>query len=253
MTKHRPDYRLTRPGALIAALPAVLGFVPEKSLVLVSLERGEMGAVMRVDLSLALAGGVGHLAEVAGASGADTVMAIIVDAQGAPCPVCNDDYRNLCDALAAALAEHGMTLEAAHVVDRIDAGGTWRCIDGCGATGTVDDPGASPLAAAAVLDGRRLYGTREDLKAVIAVIDPGHADSMVAPIEERAAMREAEWREDPDGCGRREVEAAIAAAERVCGGAALDDGEVARLACALTDVAVRDTLYALAVGARAGQ
>jgi hypothetical protein len=253
MTTHRPDYRITRPGALIAALPAVLGFVPEKSLVLVSLERGEMGAVMRVDLALALAGEVGHLAEIVSSSGADTVVAVIVDAQGALCPVCNDDYRELCDALTAALREHGMTLGAAHVVDRIEAGGTWRCVDGCGATGTVDDPGASPLAAAAVLDGRRLYSTREDLKAVIAVTDPGHADALVASIRERASVREAEWREDPDGCGRREVEAAIAAAGRVCGGAALDDGEVATLACALTDVAVRDTLYALAVGSGAGQ
>ena len=80
MTTHRPDYRITRPGALIAALPAVLGFVPAKSLVLVSLERGEMGAVMRVDLALALAGEVGHLAEIASSSGADTVVAVIVDA-----------------------------------------------------------------------------------------------------------------------------------------------------------------------------
>lgn len=252
MTTHRPDYRFTRPGSLIAALPAVLGFVPEKSLVLVSLERGEMGAVMRVDLPLALAGEVRDLAEVASSSGADTVVAVIVDAEGALCPMCNDDYRGLCDTLTAALGEHDVTLDAAHVVDRVKAGGTWHCVDGCGASGTVDDPAASPLAAAAVLEGRRLYGTREDLKAVIAVTDPGHTDSLVASIRERAAAREAEWREDPDGCGRREVEAAIAAAGRVSGGATLDDAEAVTLACALTDVAVRDTLYALAVGSGAG-
>ena len=34
MTKQRRDFELNRPGAVIAALPAVLGFVPEKSLVL---------------------------------------------------------------------------------------------------------------------------------------------------------------------------------------------------------------------------
>ena len=45
------DFHLEQPGALIAALPAVLGFVPEKSLVLVTLEDGELGCVMRVDLS----------------------------------------------------------------------------------------------------------------------------------------------------------------------------------------------------------
>lgn len=253
MTKHRSDHRFTRPGALIAALPAVLGFVPEKSLVLVSLEHGEMGAVMRVDLSLALAGDVGHLAEVAGASGADTVVAVIVDAQGAPCPLCNDDYRELCDALTIALAEHDMSLYAAHVVDRIEAGGTWRCVDGCGETGAVEDPTASPLAVAAVLDGRRLYASRNDLKAVVTVSDPQHTDSLVVPIRERATAREADWRHDPDGCGRRDVEEAMAVAARVSGGAELGDAELSSLACALTDVAVRDTLYALAVGSGAGE
>ncbi len=50
-TSQSPDFHLNRPGVLIAALPAVLGFVPEKSLVLVTVDRGEMGCVMRVDLS----------------------------------------------------------------------------------------------------------------------------------------------------------------------------------------------------------
>src|SRR5690349_24121323 len=44
------DLTLNRPGALIAALPALLGFVPAESLILVSLERGQIGAVLRVDL-----------------------------------------------------------------------------------------------------------------------------------------------------------------------------------------------------------
>lgn len=253
MTTHRADYRFTRPGALIAALPAVLGFVPEKSLVLVSLERGEMGAVMRIDLPIALAGELGHLAEMAASSGAESIVAVIVDQQGAPCPMCNDDYRQLCDELSTALAEHDMSLYAAHVVDRIEAGGRWHCVDGCGAAGTVDDPSASPLAAAAVLEGRRLYGTRDDLKAVVALEDPRRAEELVGLIRDRAVGREADWREDPDACGRRDVEAAIDAATRVCSGDDLEDAELAMLACALTDVAVRDTLYALAVGSLAGQ
>lgn len=153
MTTHEPDYRFTRPGALIAALPAVLGFVPEKSLVLVSLEDREMGAVMRVDLSKAMDGDLTHLADVAAASGADTVVAVIVDADGAACPMCNQDYRDMCDELNAALSAHDMTVYATHVVDRIEAGGRWHCVDGCGAFGAVEDPMASPLAAAAVLEG----------------------------------------------------------------------------------------------------
>ena len=68
MTTSHPEFMLNRPGALIAALPAVLGFVPEKSLVLVTVDRGEMGADMRVDLSPRLADTVDRIAEVAAAA-----------------------------------------------------------------------------------------------------------------------------------------------------------------------------------------
>ncbi|WP_328354546.1 DUF4192 domain-containing protein [Mycobacterium sp. NBC_00419] len=253
MTTYRPDYRINRPGALIAAIPAVLGFVPEQSLVLVALEHDQMGAVMRVDLDDAMAGKIEHLIDVAAASGAEAAIAVIVDDKGAPCPMCNEDYREVCQSLTAALADQDMALYAAHVVDRIVAGGTWHCVDGCGETGPVEDPSASPLAAAAVLDGRRLYGRRADLQAVIAVADPAHTESLIELIGQCASDREARRRADPDGCGRRDVEAAIAAAARVSAAARLEDAELAALACAITDVAVRDTLYALAVGSGAGQ
>ena len=253
MTTHRPDYRFTHPGALIAALPAVLGFVPEKSLVLVALEHGQLSCVMRIDLSTACSGELSRLAEVASSSGTERVVLVSIDAEGAQCPMCNEDYREICAALTTELAAHDMELYAAHVVDRVEDGGRWHCLDGCGASGTVDDPMASPLAAAAVLDGRRLYPRRADLQAVVAVTDPQRSAALVAAVQEYAAVRDADWRADPDGCGRRDVEAAMAMSARVCDGAALDDADVARLACALTDVAVRDTLYALAVGAEAGR
>ncbi len=252
MTTHKPDYRFTHPGALIAGLPAVLGFVPEKSLVLVSLEDGQMGAVMRVDLANAGVGELCRLAELADASGADRVVAVIVDADGAPCPMCNQDYRDMCGVLTSALSEHGIEVYAAHVVDKIEAGGRWHCVDGCGASGVVDDPMASPLAAAAVLDGRRLYQRRSELQSVVAVADEARAAALAPVISAQAQARDADVRADPDGCGRRDVEAAIAISTRVRAGAELDDTELATLACALTDVTVRDTLYALAVGAGAG-
>lgn len=251
MTTHPPEFRFTNPGTLIAALPAVLGFVPEKSLVLVSLEDGRMGAVMRADLSADLCENIGRLAEVAAGGGADRVIAVIVDADGADCPMCGSDHRRLHDALIAALREHGIQLYAAHVVDRVESGGSWHCVDGCGDGGAVEDPGASPLAAAAVLDGRRLYPRRADMQAVVAIADPARTAELVGPIRAAAAARQSDWEADPDGCGRRDVEAAMAVAARLAGGRNPDDQELARLACAVTDVAVRDTLYALAVGADA--
>ena len=108
MTKQRPDFELNRPGAVIAALPAVLGFVPEKSLVLISIDDGELGSVMRVDLSDALADRIGQLAEVASAAGPEAAIAVIVDADGAGCPMCNEEYRDLCATLTerAVAARH---------------------------------------------------------------------------------------------------------------------------------------------------
>lgn len=251
MPTHDREFRFTRPGALIAALPAVLGFVPEKSLVLVSLEEGRMGAVMRADLSDDLVDNLGRLAELVDTSGADTVVAVIVDEDGALCPMCADGHRELCDGLTAALDDRGVGLYGAHVVDRVEAGGRWHCVDGCGASGVVEDPTASPLAAAAVLDGRRLYGRRSDLHAVVETTDAERSARLVGPIQAKAAVRGEHWEADPDRRGRRDVEKAIEVASRVLNGVEPSESEFAEIACSLTDVAVRDTLYALAVGAEA--
>jgi hypothetical protein len=253
MTKHEADFELNRPGALIAALPAVLGFVPENSLVLVSLDAGQLGSVMRADLSGDLAGRVEHLAELAAAADPEAAIAVIVDAEGAHCPVCNEEYRQLCAALTEELSRRQIVLWAAHVVDRIALGGRWHCADGCGSAGAVDDPSASPLAVAAVLDGRRLYPRRADLTAVIAVDDPARSARLSAALGQQATAREVAHRADPVVCGRRDVENAMAAAARVADGQPLSDPQLAELGCALSDVQVRDTLYALAVAEKAGE
>ncbi len=246
MTSQSPDFSLNRPGVLIAALPAVLGFVPEKSLVLVTVDRGEMGCVMRVDLSDELPDSVEHIADVAATAEPDAAIAVVVDDKGASCRMCNDDYRQLAAYLSSTLAERGIELLAAHVVDRVAAGGRWHCADGCGLAGTVEDPSASPLAVAAVLDGRRLYARRAELQEVIAVANPARSASLAPAIGSCGADRS-------DADVRRDVETAIAAAADVADGQPLSDDTAAQLACALTDPLVRDTLYALAVGADAGQ
>ncbi len=242
MTTSQSDFQLNRPGALIAALPAVLGFVPEKSLVLVTIDRSEMGCVMRVDLSPELFRSVGHVAEVAAAARPDAAIAVVVDAEGAGCRLCNDDYRDLRNALNDGLGDRAIELLDFHVVDTVGANGRWHCLDGT--WGTVDDPWASLLAMAAVLDGRRLYARREDLQKVIALTDAAASDALARVIRGQAAMEV-----DPVGA----VEDAMAAAAQVATGEELAQAVLARLARALTDPQVRDVLYALAVGDMAAQ
>ncbi len=241
---HRPESPLDRPGALIAALPAVLGFVPEKSLVVVTAADDEMGAILRADLSRPPDEYVPQLAELAASSGADVAIAVVVDDEGAGCPMCVDEHRELVRLLGGELAECGVELIAAHVVDQVAAGGTWVCADGCGESGMVQDPAASPITAAAVLDGRRLYARRSELVDVVAVADPQHSAALAQVIDRTGPL-------DPDrpgGQARSDIEHALACADQLAGGGTLSDEQSVRLALALTDPRVRDTLYALAVG-----
>lgn len=242
MTTSHSDFQFNRPGALIAALPAVLGFVPEKSLVLVTIDRGELGCVMRVDLSLALPNTIGHLAEVAAAARPDAAIAVVVDEEGAACRLCNEDYQAIRDALLGFLADHAIELLDFHVVDTVGRGGRWHCLDG--SWGTVDDPSASPLAMAAVLDGRRLYARRDDLQKVINVADAAASEALVGVIREQA---------DAEIDVALAVEDTMAAAVQAAAGEELSEALTARLACAVTDPQVRDVLYALAVGDRAAE
>lgn len=248
-TSQSPDFHLNRPGVLIAALPAVLGFVPEKSLVLVTVDRGRMGCVMRVDLSGEITASLERVAEVAAVARPDSAIAVMIDEEGANCRMCNDEHRELADLLTTALADRGIELLAAHVVDRVAAGGRWHCVDRCGDAGTVADPTASPLALAAVLDGRRLYARRADLQEVVEVTDPARTGALAEVV----VGRKPEPSDRPDAAARADIEATIAAAGRLADGNALGDDELARLAWALTDLRVRDTLYALAVGENAAQ
>ncbi|MBJ7340297.1 DUF4192 domain-containing protein [Mycolicibacterium sp.] len=241
------DFDLNRPAAMIAAVPAILGFVPEKSLVLVTVEDGALGCVMRADLSAELPETLEHLAEVASASGPDAAIAVIVDEDGASCRMCLDEHQVLAAHLREQLDERGIELLATYVVDRLEAGGRWRSADIHPGSGLIEDPMSSPMAAAAVLDGRRLYLRRAELQEVIATFDPIRTDAL------RVEMLRAEHDGDlrPDADARCDVEHALTMARALSDGLTPTDADLARLGCGVTDPRVRDTLYALAVGREA--
>jgi hypothetical protein len=227
----------------------VLGFVPEHSLVLATVEAGAIGCVMRVDLSPVLVAGTHQLAEVTAASDPDGVIAVIVDEDGADCDACGTDHLQLAGTLARSLAGHGIDLHAVHVVDRIAVGGRWHCVDGCGDGGVIEDPGASPLAAAAVLDGRRLYRRRTELQQVVATVDGGRRRRVAEAIEQHPTPGGGLT----DQQARDAVHATMALAAQCAGGSEPGrsepgDADLPAVACANAAPRVRDTLYALAVG-----
>jgi hypothetical protein len=242
MTTQPRGFDIGRPAALIAALPAVLGFIPEHSLAVVTVDDAELGCVMRVDLSAGLADNTDQLAEVVAAANPEKAIAVIIDENGADCEACGTDHMALAGALTRSLESEGVALLGVLVVDRVAAGGHWYCADHCGAAGFVDDPDASPLAAAAVLDGRRLYRKRADLQQVIAVTDGDRCARLGTAIA-RHGVGKLTTR-----AAREVVHMAMSAAARLADGTEPADAELVTVACALGDPRVRDTLYALAVG-----
>lgn len=215
--------------SLITSIPALLGFVPDRSLILLPIAGGALGTVMRVDLDGHTAEVSGRLAAVAADHEADSAIVVIVDLH-------SGHHTDLVDALAAALTLRGIRVLGALGVDDIIGGGQWHCLDDCGAGGTLDDPAGSVMAAAAVLDGRKLYRNRGEMEALVAQ-DPATVEMV------RAALAAGSAPTDP----REAVESAIAVARTLAMGAVPSVDEIASTATALLDNQVRDMLLAFAL------
>ena len=224
------------PANLIAALPAVMGYTAERSLILFGVKADKMAIAMRVDLTSALVDHVAEFAHDMARANIVAVNAVVVDECGVLCPLCSSDHRRLCEELAAALVAEKIELRGAHVVDVIAAGGQWRCLDGCGAVGDVPDPAISPLAIEALVAGRQVYDRRDDLRAVIAITDPTRTATLGKVIAGCANGVRAE----------AAVAAARAAAALLAANGDINDTRIAGLVLALEDGSARDALYGLA-------
>jgi hypothetical protein len=223
-------------GELISNLLALFGFRPVDSLVLVGTVGSEVCCGIRIDLGDAAHGDeLAQLADLVARGGADAVVAVFVSAERADCVLSVQQFGQQARALAAAMQRRGLELVGAVVVDRIEAGGRWRCVDDCGRTGVLVDPASRAAVMEAVVAGRRIYGSREELSA------------MVAPDVERAATLAPLLAGAPD---RVEdvavaVRAAVAMVRRVGLGAVLSDVELGVIGAMLVDVRVRDALMTL--------
>jgi hypothetical protein len=231
-------FTIKAPAQLLEGLTAVLGFAPVESLVVVALSgSGAVVCVLRADLrDSEAAGALERLADLAADTGAASVVAVFVSRESALCPVCAEQFAEVSARLAELLAAKGARLAGGFVVDEIAAGGRWQCVDGCGARGVLGDPLSSPLAAAAVLSGRRLYRDRVELAARVAV-DAAAAAAVAAVMPTSA---------EPV-CVRDAVRDAVAAARRMGAGETVEAQDLARVGASLTDVRVRDRLSTLAV------
>lgn len=156
--------RITSPADLVAALPVLLGFHPESSLILVGLAgpegRGRVGLTVRVDLPSGrdvrrvCADAVSVLA------GSGAVRAVAVVVRGRPgSAAARRTRRDVALAVRRELRLAGVAVTAVLWASGTRAEDHWSCYplpgQQCGCSGTVPDPAASPVAVAAAVHGGR--------------------------------------------------------------------------------------------------
>lgn len=244
MTNHHADpaMKIHSVGDLIAAVPALLGFYPTRSVILLAHDdvTGRIGATARTDLGLTRAGALRkdcrtHLGEAVRMlrnQGVDRLFCLVVD---------DRPLVRATPAVMQAIEEAGRSqivaepdLEVVDVVlvDRIADGRRWVC--GHGESGSLPDPESSPVMLAAVIEGRVIHRSRTELTAQLVEEGPG----VVADRCRDAATYEA----DGDPC---ELLAALVGAVTAQRSGALSDADVALLGGALLDLQVRDAAMAL--------
>jgi uncharacterized protein DUF4192 len=241
-----PPVNLRNPAQLLAALPYLIGFRPEKSVVVLghrAPEGNRLGLVLRGDLprredrarqARALAPRF--------APGAHTGVTLVVVGgrrrSGGPPP-----HAGFVDELADALGEFGLPVLHAMWTAGITAGAPWACYadEDCG--GELPDPRATVTAAVATEGGMVMFDSRDELAALLA---PRSPEALARRAERLARQPSLPW---PDATCVADAAAVIRAAfdRQRRGEEPPTDEEAVLLASALTITEIRDGCLAMAV------
>ncbi|MEU4319506.1 DUF4192 domain-containing protein [Nocardia fluminea] len=255
----RPPLRVDEPGELIAALPAMLGFVPERSLVVAVLHEVAGGAaeaieaVVRFDLDVAtdirlLDQFTACLASICLREEATGVLAVFVEDRA---EFEGEEVLQAAE-LIDALAEDGIAVRGAWSVPAIAAGQRYRSVFGTVGTGLVTDPSSSLVAVSHVLEGKQIRGSRRELTALMIPDEllSARVRAHLGPADARyrAGLVAATRAGNAVAYQRRALEWVLWQIADTASGAPRAARELARLAATLRDRPIRDAVYGLAVG-----
>jgi hypothetical protein len=245
---------LRTPGDLIASLPALLGFTPQRSVVAISMrrhgERSRLSATARVDLpetaeqATAVADAV---AARLATGGADRVQLIVIDEQPGT-EHARPPHAGLVEMFTAAFTAADLAVSSPLWAARVAAGARWRCYDPCGCAGAVPDPGATTAAAHTALAGKVTYSSREEAAATLDPDPEADSPRRRELLDDASRHAAASRGTDQAGAVREDLATVRAAAARVGRGEALPEALLARVAVALRDPAVRDVCLGFAAG-----
>ncbi|MEK8071806.1 DUF4192 domain-containing protein [Rhodococcoides navarretei] len=261
--RHR--VRLGDESELMAAVPAMLGFHPHRSMVLIAFQAGGsgVGPTMRHDLVLAgdhvdrragrhtratpeMLDVIDHLAGYCALENIPAVMAVFVDdrldrAVRTPHLL---DVEALVLELDTTLASFGVQLSAALAASEIADSACWWSLRGPQRHGSMSDPSASPMTVARVLDG---YPVRRSRRELAETVVPGPAETVRAVAAEMSRQRRDGGRSHAD-----ELTSVLSYVARGPYDTELDPTDIARIGIAIGHIQVRDALLALTLGDDAG-
>jgi uncharacterized protein DUF4192 len=246
--------RIETPPGLIASVPALLGFYPAESLVLVSLRQqrdpGRIALILRVDLPppgdqpVVTAELATHLAAY---GCTDAAVIVVAAGEGDPTP----PHAGLVSHLRKQCRARGTSVRTALWTPEIAEGRPWRCYDGCDCSGQLPDPAATVVAAASVAAGTIIYPDRAALQRTVAAPDPRTARRRSRLLDARIDAISSDA-PDEGAAGLpafQLLEHWVAAAE--AGPPRFTDRDVVDLCLALADPIVRDACIGFGWSARA--
>ncbi len=234
----RPKVNLTDPADLLAAIPYLLGFRPENSLVLFG-QRGpgrkQQGLILRVDLppsKLEELQADDLAARLAATAHTGANAAVIGGSRGVPGRL---PRRRFVRRLESALADYGIPLLHSVWTPEIMAGVIWGCYREKDCRGILPDPRDSVAAAIVTSSGQVTLDSREEVERLFL---PGPPEVLARRADLMNSRADPPW-DDPDlvRAGIAEVNAALARV--VQGERTLTDETAFRLAWALSLVEVR--------------
>lgn len=266
-----PVPKLSDPADLMTALPALMGFVPSRSLVVVCLSGPgpsfALGPTMRHDLAPptdvhgvhpVMVEVVTKLGELCEREDIVQAIAVIVDdtdeveraiASSAsatafgvthPCDYeALDDHVLLMDVVDAILSQFGTELRSAHIVGRIEANAPWASFFGDTRRGVLTDHRLAPVTLASVVNGKVIRGSRDELERLL---DP--APEAVRRMVETAIDTAADRATERTDLESLQFVLDLLQTDRI---APFGPMEIAETAWAVERITVRDMLLAVSV------
>jgi hypothetical protein len=253
----RPALHADSPAECIAAVPALLGFVPRRSVVACLLQeapegpgRAVLGAVAHHDLDRPARGGWTHMAEhlasICLRENAIGVLLLIVDERAGVGRAWASAawHRNLATVFESALGAEKIVLDEAWVVREIAEGQPWWHAFDPTIRGVQTDPAASLIGTSYAVAGSLVALDDELVREVSVALER-------AGTEAGRRFRAAVSGESVDTYRRDCLQALLGRIDGIAAGDGIDAEGIACTAVALRDPTVRDAVFALAGGHRA--